>query len=174
MIEVKCTNCDKQFLRAKSHCRSENLFCSASCSAIYSNKNRDKSSYRKLEGKCQICQTEIRAAYTYCNKCFLSKQKTESNDNKTLSDLIYSSGHRSNAYTKIRMRARYMAKKHGWNTCKMCGYSKHVEVAHIKPIGSFDLNTLVSVINDLNNLCPLCPNCHWEFDNGLIQISDCL
>ena len=49
--------------------------------------------------------------------------------------------------------------------CELCCYDKHVEVCHIKPIGSFDGNTKISKINSYNNLILLCPNCHWEFDH---------
>ena len=49
--------------------------------------------------------------------------------------------------------------------CMKCGYDKHVEVCHIKPIRQFSEDTLLSVINDKTNLLLLCPNCHWEYDN---------
>ena len=49
--------------------------------------------------------------------------------------------------------------------CACCGYDKHVELAHIKPVSSFDVNTLISVVNSEENVIQLCPNCHWEFDN---------
>lgn len=69
----------------------------------------------------------------------------------------------ANRYSAVRLDARTRnkyAKK-----CEKCGYDKHVEVCHIKPIHSFDLETSLEVINDKNNLIILCPNCHWEFDN---------
>jgi hypothetical protein len=34
---------------------------------------------------------------------------------------------------------------------------------------SFPLETPISVVNALDNLVGLCRNCHWEFDNGLLQ-----
>lgn len=46
-----------------------------------------------------------------------------------------------------------------------CGYTKHVEVCHKKPVSSFPGNTLITVINSLDNLIGLCPNHHWEFDH---------
>ena len=49
--------------------------------------------------------------------------------------------------------------------CQFCGYSKRVEVCHIKPISSFDKDTPIDTINDMSNLLILCPNCHWELDN---------
>ena len=54
--------------------------------------------------------------------------------------------------------------------CVICGYDKHVEVAHIKSVSSFDDNATIGEINDITNLVGLCPNHHWEFDNGLIDV----
>ena len=44
--------------------------------------------------------------------------------------------------------------------CIICGYNKHIEVAHIKAVSEFDDSALISEINALNNLIPLCPNHH--------------
>jgi HNH endonuclease len=49
--------------------------------------------------------------------------------------------------------------------CK-CGYSKHVEICHIKEVKSFPDDAKIKEINDPSNLLYLCPNCHWEFDNS--------
>ena len=48
--------------------------------------------------------------------------------------------------------------------CFICGYDKHVELCHIKPISEFPPETLVSEVNDISNVVQLCRNCHWEFD----------
>ena len=53
--------------------------------------------------------------------------------------------------------------------CIICGYDKHIEIAHIKAVSEFSDDTLISEINDINNLVPLCPNHHWEFDNGILS-----
>ena len=54
--------------------------------------------------------------------------------------------------------------------CLICGYSNHVEVAHIKPVSDFDDSATVREINSLSNLIGLCPNHHWEYDNGILKI----
>ena len=54
--------------------------------------------------------------------------------------------------------------------CSICGYSNHVEVAHIKPVNEFDDSATVREINSLSNLIGLCPNHHWEFDNGILKL----
>jgi predicted HNH restriction endonuclease len=43
-------------------------------------------------------------------------------------------------------------------------------VCHIKPISSFEETVYLSVINSQDNLVLLCPNCHWEFDNGHLEL----
>ena len=56
--------------------------------------------------------------------------------------------------------------------CVICGYDKHVEIAHIKSVSEFSGNSLISEINDVNNLIALCPNHHWEFDSGNLSDED--
>jgi 5-methylcytosine-specific restriction endonuclease McrA len=73
--------------------------------------------------------------------------------------------HRSSAYVHIRALARYHNKELVAKPCNNCGYDKHVEICHIKPISEFDVNTKIKEVNSPDNLVQLCPNCHWEFDN---------
>jgi AraC-like DNA-binding protein len=56
--------------------------------------------------------------------------------------------------------------------CAICGYNKHIEIAHIKGVSEFSDDSLVSEINDINNLVALCPNHHWEFDSGQLSEED--
>jgi predicted restriction endonuclease len=53
--------------------------------------------------------------------------------------------------------------------CCVCGYSNHVDVAHIRSVSSFSTDTLIREINDIDNLLPLCPNHHWEYDAGIFK-----
>lgn len=53
--------------------------------------------------------------------------------------------------------------------CYLCGYDKHIEIAHIKAVSDFDDSALISEINDVCNLIPLCPNHHWEFDHNCLS-----
>jgi len=56
--------------------------------------------------------------------------------------------------------------------CARCGYSKHIEICHLKPIKDFSEDTLLITVNDKSNLVLLCPNCHWELDNFHIGYND--
>jgi 5-methylcytosine-specific restriction endonuclease McrA len=85
----------------------------------------------------------------------------------TLKEAIYEKHHKSSAFALIRTRARAEGKKLGFTKCCKCGYDKHIEVAHIKPISSFSEEVMISIINSKENIMPLCPNCHWEYDHNL-------
>jgi predicted restriction endonuclease len=55
--------------------------------------------------------------------------------------------------------------------CAVCGYDRHFEVCHVRALKDFPATVAVSVVNQQDNLIALCPNHHWEFDNGLLDIS---
>ena len=44
--------------------------------------------------------------------------------------------------------------------CAICGYDKHVEIAHIKPVSDFTDSCTIAEINSIDNLIALCPNHH--------------
>ena len=50
-----------------------------------------------------------------------------------------------------------------------CGYDKHYEVCHINDLTNQDSNKTLFEVNHPTNLIHLCPNCHWEFDNHLVD-----
>ena len=54
--------------------------------------------------------------------------------------------------------------------CHICGYDKHIEVAHVKAVSNFSGDTKLKEINSVDNLIGLCPNHHWEYDNGLLKL----
>ena len=84
----------------------------------------------------------------------------------TLEQAEYAKAHRSSAFSYVRALARRALES---GECAACGYSKHTEVCHIRPIRDFPITALISEVNDPSNLIRLCPNCHWEFDHGLIS-----
>lgn len=131
-------------------------YCSRSCAA----KELNKIPKRKLgKYRCKTCHVPIKSGYMYCSDCW-----SPGRGDITLNEAIYTRHHKSSAYALVRTRARQVTKNRP-QVCSSCGYNKHVEVCHIKPISSFDETTLLSTINAEDNLKLLCPNCHWEFDN---------
>lgn len=150
-IEHECANCGTL--------TKNNRFCTVKCSAATTNAEKPKRK-RKIV-MCSICKTEIcKPKRTTCDIC----------DNRfanlTLKELKSSSVNGGNQYTYIRQNARIVSKQKILDGCAVCGYSKHVEIHHIKSISSFPENATVSEINSDDNLIALCRNCHWEKANG--------
>jgi hypothetical protein len=152
---VKCLNCKKKFEKRKCDAaRSPNHYCSRSCAAISHNKNPNRNTKKKTK-KCKICGELIYSSRQKCPICIENFIPPD----YTLKEAIYDQHHRSSAFALVRSRARNVAKQLGLNQCSHCGYDKHVEIAHIKAIKDFSLNTHPT------NIIALCPNCHWEFDH---------
>jgi len=134
---------DKGYTYLKSYCKS--------CSHV-SNMNNQ---YDICE-----CGKKKTKKSTHCQACANNKQQKY----ETLADIMHYRGKygQSAAFNIVRGRARNCLK---YSKCEKCGYDKHVEACHIKPISSFTEDTLIDTINHPDNLIALCPNCHWEFDN---------
>lgn len=153
------------------------------CSKCQQVKNKDgfyprkSNGYTYLKSYCKECDKVVarsRSGHRF-DKCECGNKKNKksakcqecvSAKDITLLEakLRYKSLQQSNAYSLIRWRARQKYNK-VFTCCSKCGYDKHFEVCHIKPISSFSDDTLLSQINDISNIIALCPNCHWEFDN---------
>lgn len=152
----KCQLCNKETKNPK--------FCSSSCSATFNNKINPK---RKPESKCVDCDKAITASRTRCKEHYLIWVKNKEAKDMTLEEAIYWKHHKSSAFALVRSRARSTSKMKNSNGCEKCGYLKHVQACHKKPISSFPLDTKISEINRNDNILCLCPNCHWEYDHGL-------
>lgn len=159
-----CLTCGKE--------TTNKLYCSILCSSIgrigkqYSLKEKqtklNKTSIKNNQRLCAICGKQIGSEYSvskkYCEDCKKSYKISRASQN--LNDANRQS---------IRKHARLiMTKLRIPKLCGICGYDKHVEVCHIKPVRSFEKDTLLSEVNSPNNLVFLCPNCHWELDEGLL------
>lgn len=160
----KCDNCLNETDNPK--------FCSRSCSAIFTNKV-----YPKRQFKCRKCllpkQRNTRWS-KLCIDCYPIKIKYVSKY-KTLGELKQAFVGTENAWPRfsnaIREQSRRLLLDTGVSFCMNCKYDKFIEVCHIKPIASFNENSLISDVNALTNLIALCPNCHWEFDHGILKLS---
>lgn len=137
------TRNDKGYIYLKSYCKecANNVNKSSSCDSCPCGKKKNKKS--KL---CMDCSSEKR-----CKR-------------KTLKDCLHSALHGQSAKFNI-IRGRARSKYKHIKKCESCGYDKHVEVCHIKPISSFSEDALITDINHRSNIKILCPNCHWEFDH---------
>ena len=171
--EVECLFCKKIFLKTASAIReSLNHFCSKSCAASHNNKITKLKHGKNCSTKiCKNCDIIHSRSSEFCSQ----KCKTENfMKNKTIKESL-TPGERQQKFSGIRGIARNYAKYLPNKTkCQNCGYDKHVEIAHIKGISTFNEDDLLSNVNDENNLLALCPNCHWEFDNNILDLSSIL
>lgn len=146
-----------------------NKFCSRSCAAKLNNKNSPK---RKSKPKqCKNCSTVFEStASLFCNKkCKKIKRVV---GDRTKGFQFENSKNWQTARTMIRKDACLNFEESlKEKKCNICGYDKHVEIAHIKAVSEFSNDTLISVINHIDNLIALCPNHHWEYDNKLISVN---
>ena len=143
-----CLNCKKETKNPK--------YCSRKCSV--SNNNKIQPKRLKVTKPCKICQGPTNRRKLLCSNC-------KSNENNlTLDELTYKKSLPQQALNYIRYLSRQKGKKL-FSQCFNCDYSKHIEIAHIKPITDFDKTTKILEINHESNLLGLCPNCHWEFDH---------
>jgi hypothetical protein len=154
-----CLNCNQDTHNPK--------FCSRSCSVSFNNKLIPKRT--KKQFNCKTCHTPLITRNKYCTSCCIQGRS------KDWSKVTKESMHQKRSY-QVNSRIRELARKIFLETnskpkCVNCGYNKHIEVCHKKPINSFPKNTKISTINDITNLVSLCRNCHWEFDHGLLDLS---
>lgn len=154
----KCLNCGEDTKNPK--------FCSRSCSATLSNKISPR---KKLKRKCVKCDSIVRNyRSTLCEDHWQDYKERQYRD-KTIGEYRERSSvkgkHPSWLNTHIRLFARSWLKHLCDTGCAKCGYSLHVELAHIKPVSEFTDSDLLKDVNNEDNVIPLCPNCHWEFDN---------
>lgn len=159
MHSIICQNCATTFSTKDKRRK----YCGRRCAGIVNNSLYPKNPRR---GKCRDCASPIFSSSIRCKSCHDTLVSSREISDKTLDEMTNLRGSPTNAHGAVRWRARKVAKELGWKSCYMCGYDKHIEVAHKRPITDFEGNTLVSVINAQSNLLPLCPNCHWEFDRG--------
>lgn len=149
-------------------------FCSRSCAASFNNRAKPK---RSPESTCARCGTPNTKARTYCKRCWnkVSKERmAEYWKVTTLGEMkALGNANKANRYPHIRTMARKLYKKSKQKmSCKICGYSLHVDICHIKEIKSFPLSAKISEINNLQNLVALCKTHHWELDNHYLSPED--
>lgn len=127
----------------------------------------------KLGYKSNLSANVKESIIRRCEKLGMSLEFDVDNDiaNKTKGELFSSRKNWQSARSAIRKHAQAIFS--AFNTeykCSICGYDKHIEIAHIKAVSDFDDETTIGEINAISNLIGLCPNHHWEYDNGIIKL----
>lgn len=153
---MKCNHCGKD--------TNNPMYCSQSCSA----KENNRKPKRTRTNKCKTCGKLILSNRSYCSKkCWSSNLKYMDWDTTTINEVRGKRKYQQSSV--IRDNARRVYRKSGNPlVCQLCGYDKHVEICHRRPIKDFPLTSKISDVNSLVNLIALCPNHHWELDNNLL------
>lgn len=148
---MNCAKCTK-FYEPKHPTQT---FCSAKC--------RCASNAAKWRTKTKVCSCGalMGRRSTMCKSCQTGSTLCRT---KTIGDCKDSS--------EIRNFNRSWNKELILLSCQVCGYSLHVELAHIKPISSFSEETPLTVVNDPTNILVLCRNHHWEQEHGFLLLND--
>jgi 5-methylcytosine-specific restriction endonuclease McrA len=165
VFEKQCAKekCKKMFLTRFSHQR----FCCASCA---NSENQRLIRTRRPAQYCPECNKKMFHGSKKCSQCHANSRFGISIiETLSLEKVQKMAGYQANARVRNHARRVYAASSPS-TSCEICRYDKHIEVCHIKPISSFDGETLIGVINQRQNLIGLCRNCHWELDNGLLTL----
>jgi len=159
-----CLNCNNPTNNSK--------FCSRSCAQSYNNKIRPKR--KPIERICSCGKTFIpkfKSSRRLCESCQEKRQVSVEFKAKTLSSYHEKKSvkdkHPSWKNSHIRILNRSWNKEMLKRPCEHCGYDKHVELCHIKPVSSFPETATLAEVNAPENNKVLCRNCHWEFDHNL-------
>ena len=140
---------------------------------IIKTSNSWKSIGNKLGYKSNLASNVKEAIIIRSEKLGMSLDFDKDNEltNRTKGDLFTNRKNWQSARSAIRKYAQTVFFEHNTeHKCAICGYDKHIEVAHIKAVSEFDDNATVGEINAITNLIGLCPNHHWEYDNGLLSL----
>jgi hypothetical protein len=155
---MQCLNCNSE-LQSK-----RKKYCNLSCATSRTNTLRPRKTLI-----CELCGSSFnikRRINKYCsNQC---REQARISKSLTKGQLFDNCKNWQSARATIRKMARVVfVKCNKPQICFRCGYSKHIEVAHIKAVKDFTDNTLIRDINNIKNLVALCPTHHWEYDNEI-------
>ena len=173
-----CAKCSKPTSNPK--------FCSRKCAASINNRVSNfgsRSGRRAGSGKlrtCEVCNLEYRCSISHrsqvrCANC-IRKVNPKAETIMTLQQFYDAPSVKGKHPSWRSALIRVLNRK--WNNhllklpCARCGYSVHVELAHIKPISSFPPTSTLGEVNAESNNIQFCRNHHWEFDHHIFTLED--
>lgn len=178
----RCAHCREALIRRATESSTDfaqRKFCNRSCAAARNNKLHPKRKKRVgpreaqiRRGKCKTCKqrfAHVTTAFRTRELCF----ECRSGDFSALTkgEAFRKRSSWQSARTGIQKHARKAYESSGEPLrCFCCGYDRHVDIAHVRPVADFPDDALVSAINDVSNLRALCPNHHWEFDHDVLSL----
>lgn len=161
---ISCLYCGDKYESKNS----KKSFCSQSCAVKFDEFIEPKNIKHK---KCKDCSAKIVSSRTFCDDCF-----DRAADVRKRVDIAIGKFKELFPYPLWRRKVSNQGHKTAKlipNECKYCGYDKHVEVCHIKPIQDFPDDAMyIAEINAPENLIKLCPNHHWELDYGDLSLKE--
>lgn len=148
-------------------------FCSRSCAGTFNNKFSPK---RKIERICSYPDCTSLAKNYKTRRCaYHIRSNIEQYSASTLGEyrnkLSVAGKHSSWTTAHIRTFNRRWNNDYTLLPCANCGYSKHVELCHIKDVKLFTNDNTLAEINHRENIIQLCRNCHWEMGENLIFLN---
>lgn len=187
MQKVNCNCCGVEILRSGSEIRkskTKKFYCSRSCSAKVN--NLDLARNKPKERTCKKCGCKFLNSKEYSGKKVLAwickecseyhRNRTQRAKDRTVEEAIellsVKGKHPSWKNCLVRTNNRAWNKHLTELPCQNCGYDKHVELCHIKPVSDFPLTATLGEINAESNNLVLCRNCHWEFDHELLRLEE--
>lgn len=156
-------------------------FCTRSCSALHSNRNKPKNATTASPTKaCDACGSLIRLrahkggyrVRKHCDLCKIQVREERSPIlNLTKKELRKRYSGTTNYHSVLRAHSRKTyANSKKPRTCAKCGYSTFVQVCHLRDVSDFPDTAFVKEINHIDNLVALCPTHHWELDHCFLDL----
>lgn len=176
---VNCNKCKIKFKKTNSEVKRSKTgrhYCSKSCAASINNLGVERN--KKVKRTCNRCSKEYSRTTRHkspliCKSCSTGiADKREAAKNTSIGEYQVKGKPPSWKNSAIRNFCRSWNKELRELPCQSCGYDKHVELCHVKPITSFGSTATLREVNSPDNILVLCRNCHWEFDHSLLPIAE--
>lgn len=154
-------------------------FCSRSCAASVTGSTHPKRAAYRVKRVCTLCTNSFvcskeHTSTSYCKPCSDTRKHRKVSSELTIGYYINGHAVKGRHPSWVRVQIRELNRRSNSRLlklpCHSCGYGRHVELAHIRPISSFPKSALVREVNHPDNVIQLCPNCHWEFDHHLLLL----
>ncbi|WP_408641126.1 HNH endonuclease signature motif containing protein [Flavisphingomonas formosensis] len=136
-------------------------FCSRSCAASFNNCLPKRA---RAVVPCRTCGANVNegirgvsfSGRAYCKGCWSNRRGLLGRREKS-----------ECSHSVIRAHARSTISRSP-KRCMICGYDRHAEACHLRPVAAFPGTARLDEINSSTNLVWLCPNHHWELDHGML------
>ena len=132
----------------------------------------NKAPKRRLTRTCAICDTLMPSSRQYC--ATHGRRKADYRLLTVAQLKAKDAIKHPSYYREYQNSITRLLNAHRPRVCQACGYDKHVEYCHRKPIKAFPDSTTLQKISGPENILVLYPNCHWEYDHGLLTTDPAL